>query len=133
MKRNARWIASIIEILIGIALTICGVAGLTDEFWSGMGTALIILGAIQLVRQIKYKTDKSYQEKVDVAVSDERNKYISMKAWAWAGYLFVIIAAVVAIALKIAGIDELVPFASGSVCLIVILYWLSYVLLRRKY
>lgn len=133
MKRNVRWIASILEILIGIALTICAGAGLADEFWGGMGTALIIVGALQLIRQLRYKTDGDYREKVDVQVSDERNKYLSMKAWSWAGYLFVIIAAVAAIALKIAGFDELVPLASGSVCLIVVLYWLSYVVLRRKY
>lgn len=133
MKRNVRWVANILEILIGIALAACARFDLVDDFWGGMGTALILVGAILLVRQFRYSTSTSYREKVDVEINDERNKYISMKAWSWAGYSFVIIAAVATIALKIAGIDELVPIASGSVCLIVVLYWLAYVLLRRKY
>ena len=133
MRSNKRLIASIVEIVLGAILLVCNLAGLLDEFWSGMGVALIVVGGLLLLRQIKYKTNESYRESVDVEVNDERNKYISMKAWSWAGYLFVLIAAVAAIVLKIVGRDELVHIASGSVCLIVVLYWLAYVVLRRKY
>ena len=133
MRSNKRLVASMIEIAVGAALLICALAGLLDEFWSGMGVALIVVGGLFLIRQIKYKTNESYKESVDVEVNDERNKYLSMKAWSWAGYLFVLIAAVGAIVLKILGREELVYMASGSVCLIVVLYWLSYVVLRKKY
>ena len=133
MKRNKRLIACIVEIAIGLALLISNLAGLTDAFWSGMGTALIVVGVIFLIRQIKYQTSETYRESVDVEVNDERNKYLSTKAWSWAGYLFVLIAAVGAIVLKIAGRDDLVYMASGSVCLIMVLYWLVYVILRKKY
>lgn len=133
MRSNKRLVASMIEIAVGAALLICALAGLLDEFWSGMGVALIVVGGLFLFRQIKYKTNESYKESVDVEVNDERNKYLSMKAWSWAGYLFVLIAAVGAIVLKILGREELVYMASGSVCLIVVLYWLSYVVLRKKY
>lgn len=133
MKKNTRLIACILEIAVGLILLICNFSGLLDEFWSGMGTALIVVGALLLIRQIKYKTNEAYRESVDVEINDERNKYIRMKAWSWSGYLFVLIAAVAAIVLKIVGRDELMHIASGSVCLIVVLYWLSYVVLRRKY
>ena len=133
MRKNKRMLASIIEIAIGIILLISNYGGSIDEYWSGMGTALILIGVIQLVRQIKYKTNITYREAVDVEVNDERNKYIGMKAWSWAGYLFVIVAAVSSVILKIIGYEELVPIASGSVCLIVILYWISFLYLRRQY
>lgn len=133
MKTKKRLIASIVWILVGIALCICSLAGITDEYWNGMGTALIVVGALQLARQIKYRTNESYREAVDVEVNDERNKYLSMKAWSWAGYYFVMIAAVASVVLKILGQDELVPMAAGSVCLIMVLYWLSYLRLKKKY
>ena len=133
MKNSKRMIACIVEILVGLGLLVSNLAGLTDTFWSGMGSALIVVGAVFLIRQIKYKTNQTYRESVDVEVNDERNKYLSMKAWSWAGYLFVLIAAVGAIVLKLLGRDELVYMASGSVCLIVVLYWLSYLVVRRKY
>ena len=133
MRNNKRLIASIVEIALGLALLIGQVTTLIDPFWGGMGAALIAVGAVFLARQIRYNTNETYRESVNVETNDERNKYLSTKAWSWAGYLFVIIAAVAAIVLKVLGHDILVYAASGSVCLIVVLYWISYVILRKKY
>lgn len=133
MKKQTRLIACILEIVIGLVLVIGYSTNLVDEFWSGMGSALLVVGIVMLIRQIRYKTNQTYREKVDVEVNDERNKFLSMKAWAWAGYCFVIIAAVATIVLQIVGQDELVSMAAGNVCLIMVLYWLSYMIIRRKY
>ena len=128
-----RLVTSILEIIIGFALVIGSVFGAVDEFWSGMGTTLLILGILFLFKAVKYETNIEYKEKYDIEINDERNKYLSMKAWAWAGYLFVMIAAVAAIMLKLAGREDLMMITSGNVCLIMILYWISYVVLKKKY
>ena len=133
MKRNKRFIAGIIEIVVGLALLLLHFLNIVDDFWSGMGTALMVVGALQVIRHIRYKTNETYKETVDVEANDERNKFLSMKAWSWAGYLFVMIAAVASIVLKICGLDEYVFFASGSVCLMIVLYWVSYMIVRKKY
>ena len=70
---------------------------------------------------------------MDVQINDERNKYLRVKAWSWAGYLFVLISAVASIALKIAGFDQYSMIVGAGVCLIITLYWISYMLLSRKY
>lgn len=133
MKRRVRLGASIVEIILGAVLTVCGGTGLIEEYWSGMGTALLVVGILQLIRQIRYKTNEAYRQNIDTERNDERNKYLSLRAWAWSGYLYVFIAALGSVALKLAGKEELMMLASGSVCLIVLLYWISYVILRRKY
>ena len=133
MKNKRRFIANIIEIAVGVVLSGCGFVGILDEFWSGMGTALVIAGALMLVRQIRYQTSSSYKEAVDVQISDERNKYLRMKAWSWAGYLFVLVAAFSTIILKVFGYDEYSLITSGAVCLMVALYWGSFWILNRKY
>lgn len=133
MKNCKRLIACILEIAVGLILLICNFAGLVDEFWSGMGTALIVVGGIQLIRNIRYRTNETYREAVDVRVNDERNKYLAQKAWAWAGYLYVMIAACATIVFKLLGHDVLMYAASGSVYLIITLYWVSYLFLRKKY
>ena len=133
MMKNKRLISIIMEIVIGIVLAVCGYTGIVDEYWGGMGTALVIVGSLMLVRQIKYKTNTSYKEEVDVQVNDERYKYLRVKAWSWAGYLFVMIAAFASIILKIFGYDQYSMFAGCSVGLLIFLYWISYVLLSRKY
>ena len=132
MKKE-KFIVSIIEIMIGLALLICSIFELVDEFWSGMGTSLLIIGVIFLIRNIKYKTNEEYREKIDIESNDERNKYISLKAWAWAGYLFVMFGAVGTILFKLMGKEDLMMMASASVCLIMVFYWISYIFLKKKY
>lgn len=128
-----RLIASIVEITLGIVLWICGVIGILDSFWSGMGGGLIGVGIVFLVRSIRYKRDPEYKEEYDIEMSDERNKFIRLKAWSWAGYLFMMLAAVGTIVFKIMGREDLMMFCSGCVCLVLVLYWLSYVVLKNKY
>ena len=132
MKKE-KLIASIVEIIVGVVLLICSMFGVVDEFWSGMGTSLLIIGVIFLIRNIKYKTNEEYREKIDIETNDERNKYISLKAWAWAGYLFVMLGAVGAIVFKLIGKEDLMMMASLSVCLIMVFYWISYTFLKKKY
>ena len=126
-------ISNIAEIAIGIVLAACGHAGVIDEYWSGMGTALVIVGGIMLFRQIRYRTNVEYKSEVDVQVNDERNKYLHMKAWSWAGYFFVLIAAAASIILKIIGLDQLSQFSGLCVCLLMILYWISYLVLSKRH
>lgn len=132
-NRRIRTALSLLWILFGAGLFAAGTAGLLDDYWSGMGGGLLAVGCLQTVRHLRYRTDTDYREKVDVAEGDERNRYLSGRAWAWAGYGFVLIAAVSTIVLKLVGREDLVPLAAGSVCLIVFLYWVSYLCLQRKY
>ena len=131
--KKARMLASVLEIVIGTVLVGCSFFNLVDEFWSGMGAALIVVGAIFLLRSVKYHTNKSYRENVDIQTGDERNKYLSMKAWSWVGYLFVIIAAVGTIVFKLIGKEDLMMLCSGGICLMLLLYYISYMILRKKY
>ena len=130
---NKRLIASIVEIILGIVLWVCGVIGMIDSYWSGMGGGLIGVGIVFLVRCIRYKRNAEYKEEQDIEINDERNKFIRLKAWSWAGYLFVMMAAVGSIICKLVGCEDLMFFCSGSVCLVALLYWGSYVVLKNKY
>lgn len=133
MRQNKKMMISVLWLLLGIGLTVGGILGLLDEFWSGMGGGFLAVGVLQLVRRIRYQTNESYREAVDTAKSDERYQFLANKAWAWAGYLFVMIGAVGVIVFRILGMGDLSTFCGGSVCLILVLYWLSYVFLRKKY
>jgi len=133
MKGNKRLLANIVEIIVGIILSVLGFAGILDSYWSGMGTALIVVGAIMLVRQIRYRTNADYKESVDVEVNDERNKFIRIKAWSWAGYLFVLAGALGSIVFRILNMNQYSQFSAYCVCLIMVLYWVSYLVLKKKY
>ena len=130
---NRRMLLSVIWIVLGVVLFGCGVMGIVDGFWSGMGGGLIGVGVVQLARMIRYQKNPEYKEAVDTAAKDERNRFIANKAWAWAGYLYVLAAAAGAVAFKILGRDELSIFCGFSVAVLALLYWISYCWLRKKY
>ena len=130
-KRNL--ILSGTWIVLGAVLFVCGMLELVDEFWSGMGGGFLGVGILQTVRLIRYRKDEQYRQAVDVQVSDERNKFLSGKAWAWAGYWFVLLNGSAVIVLKILDLDQLSLWAAYNVCVIIVLYWLCHLWLRKKY
>ena len=132
-KIIARAIVAALYFIIGASIGIYGEFGTIDSYWSGLGTALVVVGALQMIRIIRYNTSAKYKEETDTAVNDERNRFLSTKAWSWAGYLYIMIAAVATIVCKLLNQETLMFFCSGSVCVILILYWVSYFILRKKY
>ena len=127
------YLVSVIYIVIGTILLGLGFAGMVDEFWNGMGSALLVIGVIQLIRRYRLDKNEAYREKVEIETNDERNRFIRNKAWAWAGYLFVMIMAVASIVLRIFEQNLLSIATSGAVCLMIVLFWGSYIFLKRKY
>ena len=130
-KRRFSW--SVFWVLLGGVLAGCRAAGLVEEYWGSMGVAFVVIGALQTARNIRYLRSADYRAKVDTANKDERNRFLANKAWAWAGYLYVMIAAVASIALKLLGHDLLCQAAAFSVCGIMVLYWVCYLVLQKKY
>jgi len=126
-------IKNIILFVFGGVLISLGFANIIDEFWSSLGFALVFVGIVRLVQSYRFKNDKTYKEKVEIASKDERNRFIRARAWSWAGYLFIFIAGVSIIVFKILGQDLLSFVASSAVCLIMILFWFSYLILQKKY
>lgn len=133
MRKQRGLIVVLMYLFLGTALVALGVGEVMDAFWSGMGAALMGVGVIRLVQMIRWHKDEAYREKQKLEVTDERNQFLRNKAWAWAGYLFVLICAVATIALKLLGQDLLSIAAGSAVCLMALLYWFSYLFLRKKY
>ena len=133
MGKNYRFFLSFFWILLGAALCLCNVLKLIEDSWFSMGVSLIVVGILQVIRQIRYRTNKDYQEKFDTNANDERNKFISNKAWAWAGYIFVLASGCGSIVFKLMGREYLMVFCAFSVCFLMIAYWLCQLYLEKKY
>ena len=133
MKIRKITILFIIYIIVGVTLLTLGITGVVDQFWQGMGGGLLIIGTLRLIQSLRYSKDENYRESYNTELNDERNRFIRTKAWAWAGYLFVIIVGVSVVIFKIAGQDLLAHAACIAVCLLMVLYWIAYHVLKRKY
>ncbi|MBQ5675898.1 MAG: hypothetical protein IIV45_12630, partial [Lachnospiraceae bacterium] len=107
MKQNKKMMVSIMWVIIGVVLISLGFMGKVDSFWNGMGSGLFVVGILQLLRTYRFNKNEAYREKMEIEAADERNHFIRNKAWAWSGYLFVLIMAISCIVLKIIGQEVL--------------------------
>ena len=128
-----RMVVQIAEILAGIILLGLGIAGIVDEFWSGMGGALIGVGAMRMTQIVRYQKSEAYRENVNTQRHDERNQFLHMKAWQLTAGWFTMIAAIATFIFKFAGREDLMMLCSGGICLMVTLYWVCYLYLKKKY
>ena len=126
-------IFGVIWLLLGLVLTVLSCLKTLDEFWSGMGSALMVVGIVRLLRSYRLSRSETYREKREVAETDERFRFIRNKAWAWAGYLFIIICALSTIVFKLLGQDLLCMVLGGAVCLMLVLFWVCFFILKKKY
>ena len=136
--KNRDIVLSIIYIVLGAAFFVASqVADLGDstiaQILPGMGGALIAIGIIRMYRGIRLEKDAAYRENFEVEVHDERNQWLRMKAWSWAGYLFVMISACATLVFAIIDKKELMQEASYAVCVMLVLYWICYLIVRKKY
>lgn len=133
MKYSKKIFLSLFWIVLGAILTAMYFLGKLPEFYNSFGFALVIVGILQLIRHIRYAKNKEYREKVDTLQNDERNKYLSTKAWAYAGYLFVFINAIFIFVFRFINKPELSISCSLSISAIILLYYISYIVLSKKY
>ena len=124
-----RIIVNVIWIVLGIVVNFLNV----DSFWVGMGSSLLVIGTVNLIRMYRIHKNEAYKERIEIELNDERNRYIRSKAWAWAGYLFVMIAAVGSIVLRILKMNTLSIACGLAVLLMIVLFWISYYMLGKKY
>ena len=131
---NKKLALSIFWVALGALLAGLSIAGILDSsIYAGMGGALMAVGILQAVRNLRYRRDPAYREKIDTEYSDERNRFLRMKSWAWTGYIVVIAQAVGAVAAMIMGRRDLQLMLSYSVCFIMVVYLITLSVLNRKY
>ena len=131
---NKRLALSIFWAVVGLMLTVLSVTEVLDSsIYSGMGGGLMAVGVLQSIRNVKYRKDADYREKIDTEANDERNRFLRMKSWSWAGYIAILVEAAGVIVAIILGEETIRLILSFSVCLILVAYWVSYLVLSRKY
>lgn len=133
MYDNKRLFLSIFWVILGAVLLILAVTEKLDSLYAGMGGGLLVVGALQIARNLRYRRDPAYREKIDTEVSDERNRFLRMKSWSWAGYITVIAEGIAAVVAAVRGQETVQMVLSYSVCLLIGAYYISYLVLSRKY
>lgn len=132
MYDNKKLALNIVFVLLGIATMVLSITEtIRTPYASGFGAGLAVVGISQIIRYFKYKNDPEFRQKTDVAQTDERIRYIGMKAWAWTGYISLIVGGVLVIILGIMN-NEAAVFASYAVCFELLVYIICYLIISKK-
>jgi hypothetical protein len=91
------------------------------------------VGVFQIIRNLRYRKDAEYREKIDTEASDERNSFLRMKSWSWTGYIVVLVEGVGSVVAMATGNETVQLVLLYSVCLMLVSYWVTYMVLARKY
>lgn len=131
---NRRLALSVFWLAAGLVLTVLSVAEVLDSsLYAGMGGGLTAVGALQIARNLKYRKDAAYREKIDTEAGDERNRFLRMKSWSWAGYIVLLAEGIGLVAAMVMRQETIRLVLTYSLCLLLCAYWVSYIILSRKY
>ena len=135
MKHNRLFIISIVEIAIGAILELLAFLNIFEDpsILGGMGSGVLAVGAVQLLRVLRMESNPEYKKKIETASKDERYAFISLKAKEAAFMVYLLIPAVLSIVWLLLGCREQGTLAGMSVCLLVLLYAVWFRILARKY
>lgn len=133
-KMKQRFVIALSYILLGIVLLLAAFAGKSDNyFFTSFGIALMLMGILRLFQYRKITTSDQALRKRELAESDERNRMMAERARSWAFSFSIMAAGILVIVLNLLGYNkEALPFA-WFVCGMVALYWVCWLIIKRKY
>jgi len=133
-KLKQRLYLAIGYIVFGLALiTADYFNGFENYFFFSFGVALMAMGILRIIRYRKITIDDKSIRKQELTETDERNRMMAERAKSWVFSLSVIAAGILVIVLNLLGYhDEALPFA-WYVCGMVVLYWICWNIIRKKY
>ena len=134
MYDNRRLALSALWVMLGAALVWLSVTEVLDSsVYAGMGGALMCVGILQVARNVRYRRDGAYRERIDIEYTDERNHYLRKEAWARTGGIVVVlecVGAIVAMVLHETTVQLTLAYTVSATCLV---YWVSWMVLSRRY
>ena len=133
-KIKQRLYIAISYIVLGSILIAAAVIRKTENYFIGtFGFALLAMGIMRLIQHRKITKDENTMRQRKLAETDERNIMMAERARSWAFSLSILIAGIGVIILSLLGLHELVQPLAWFVCLMTLLYWLCWMVIRRKY
>ncbi len=132
-KLQTRLYVACICIVLGVVMiTIPFLIPLADDFLSSFGFAMMVVGLAR-VRNYRMitKTEETIK-KQEITETDERNLEIINRARSAAFSIYLLILAAGVMVLSLFGMHEVAKWISYAVLLLVLIYWICYLVYRKK-
>ncbi|MBQ9936903.1 MAG: hypothetical protein IJO86_01085 [Oscillospiraceae bacterium] len=132
-KLKIRLSIAIGYIILGLAMIITfNIIKTENEFLSSFGFALIVIGIVQIRKYIMITKNEETIIKRQIAETDERNISIANRAKSISFIIYVLLAAVLVIVLELLNKTQLAMIISGTICVLILIYWISYWIISKK-
>lgn len=126
------WVA-IIYVALGIIMTVGGTVTKTDNsFISSFGLILAVMGVVRMRNYLIITKNEERIKKQEIMETDERNVSIVNKARSITFTAYVLLLGVAVIVLSLLNMREIAAWISYSIFLLIIIYWISYFIIRKK-
>ncbi len=131
-KLKARAGTAIIIGITGVVLMVVGFVKQT-EMASSFGLMFLVIGIARILQYMHITKDADTLKKHEIAETDERNVMLWTKARALAFSVYIIIAAIAVVVLYLFDMNEQAKVVSYSLSTFVLIYWVCYIIIRKKY
>ena len=132
-KLRTRLYLAISYIVIGAVMIAASfITKTTNEFVSSFGFALLLIGLVRIRNYFIITKNDETIKKQEIAETDERNISIANRAKSLSFTLYVFAASIAVIVLQILEMGELASVIGFTVCALIIIYWISYFIIRKK-
>ena len=121
-------------VVIGIVMWAGGTFGANpNDTISAMGISMAVCGAILAVRNIIVIRDPEKLQKRETAETDERNVMLIQKSRSLAFAVYIMAAAVAIIVMICTGMESESRIVAFTVCSLVVIYLISYLIMKIKH
>lgn len=129
-----RGIIYMVLVLFGLSLFILSEnLNYIDQFWSGFGIGLLIIGSLRLIQIWRFKTNEEYARKLSIQQSDERNYFLVQKAAHLTFRYIILLECLTIIITTLINLPEISTMLGILVGLQLFVYYITYIVLKRKY
>ena len=129
-----RTVTMTVYAVIGAVLSVLSYTGVIEnDFIRAFGAALFLCGIVKAVRYTIIMKDPEKMDKIEIAERDERNIMLYEKARSLAFAAFITMAGIAIIVLYILDLTFAGQIVAYTVCGYVLLYFICYMIVKRKY
>lgn len=132
-KLQTRLYVAIICIALGVVMIVIPfLMPLPDDFLSSFGVAMVVVGLARVRNYRRITKTEETVRKQEITETDERNLEIINRARSAAFSIYLLLLAAGVIVLSFFGLHEVSKWISFAVFLLVLIYWICYLVYRKK-
>ena len=132
-KLKIRLFVAISYLILGIAMIVVfNIIKTENNFFSSLGFALTVIGIARIRNYFLITKDEETITKVQIAENDERNISIANKAKSVAFLAYILVVCTSITILYALNKTQLAFILSGTVCFLLLVYWISYWIISKK-